>query len=164
MIMTEHNPTVHVDVKLAPAGSDASFGYQGADEKSRIHVEPNGKIDLTKKSDLNHGPIDLEFQLGTTSLALDGMDYDLEFLADKSVTIAEEGETDRRAGDEPQFYGYANPGANPHRVRFSNKNNDGKKYKYTLRVKARARESGQERWLEHDPIIQNRGGGGIAQN
>lgn len=162
--MSKHNPAVAVDVNLATANGGASFGYKGADEHSRIHVEPNGNINLTKESGLNHGPVDIEFRLGPAEITLDGMLHDLEFLGKESIAITETGNSGRHSGDEPQFYGYANAEGNPHRLRFSNRNNDGKEYKYTLRIRARARGTGKERWLEHDPIIQNRGGGGIAQN
>lgn len=157
--MSKRNSAVSVDVNLASAESGASFGYKGADEHSRIHVEPNGNIDLTKESGLNHGPVDMEFRLGTAEVTLDGILHDLELLGEESISITESGQRGRHSGDEPQFYGYANVDGSPHRLRFTNRNNDGKEYKYTLRIRARPRGTGRERWLEHDPIIQNRGGG-----
>ena len=162
--MSENKSAVLVDVNLETGNGKASFGYKGADENSRIHVGANGDIDLRKKSGLNHGPIDLEFRLGTAEVTLDGMLHDLEFPGKESIDITEKDKPDRHAGGEPQFYGYANADGSPHRLRVSNRNDDGKEYKYTLRIKARARGTGKERWLEHDPLIQNRGGGGVALN
>jgi len=169
--MNEKNyPTIHANVSLMATGGRVSFGYEGADDLSKKHIESDGNINCAKPEDLGKGPVGLEFHLLTPKVTLDGIDYDLKFEGSESVRIKEK--KDRGSffayllncllevfqKKQGQFGGYTNPGGNPHKLKFTNQNNDGKCYKYTLRAKAQAESGGAVLWLDDDPMIQNGGG------
>lgn len=169
--MTESYSTICANVSLTANGKQVSFSYEGADELSKRHVDPDGNIDCAEPADLGKGPVDLEFRIQTGKLTLDGIDYEVEFAGRESIGIKEEKGSGYNLAyllgcllkglnvKQGQFGGYTNPGGNPHKLRFTNRNNDKKRYKYTLRARARAESGGAVSWLEHDPIIQNGGGG-----
>lgn len=179
--MTESYPTICANVSLVENGGRVSFSYEGADELSKEHLNKTGPGDIDCAEprnlgggpDKGNGPVNLEFQLQTKKVTLDGIEYNLEFVGKQSVGI-------REAKNEGvfsflrclfealhmmqgQFGGYTNPGGNPHKLKFMNQNNDKKEYKYTLRVRARAESGGAVLWLDDDPIIKN-GGGGVSTN
>lgn len=169
--MPEKNyPVIAVDVSLIAAGGRVSFSYEGANESGKKHVKSNGNIDCAEPADLGNEPVYLQFQLQTPKITLDDIEYDLGFVGRQSVSIKEAREGRNLLpylfrcllkalhAWQGQFHGYTNPDANPHRLRFSNLNNDGRRYKYTLRAKAQASGGGAVVWLDDDPMIQNRGG------
>lgn len=163
--------TIFANVSLVANEGRVSFRYEGADEPSKKHVESDGNIDCAKPADLGTGPVNLQFQLQTPKVTLDGVGYDLEFVGKQSVGIRAAKDGRAMLGylfrcllgvlhiSQGQFHGYTNPDANPHKLRFTNLNNDGRRYKYTLRARAKADRGGAVLWLDDDPIIQNRGGG-----
>ncbi|MGH8428136.1 MAG: hypothetical protein ACRES7_09175 [Gammaproteobacteria bacterium] len=172
MDQTKHNATICIDVTLETNGNRVEFRYQGADETSRNHVAQNGDIDLCKSSALGRGPVDLFFRLRTAPLILEEIAYYPSFATRDSIWIVEAKcgmpvGTYRPRGifaccglRHPQFYGYSNPDSEPRGLRFSDRNDDGKEYKYTLRILAVGAQG--SRWLEDDPKIKN-GGGGTGQ-
>lgn len=170
--MNENNcPTIVADVLLVASEGRASFGYEAGDELSKRHLQSNGDIDCASPDDLGSGPANIQFQLRTPKITLDGTDYELQFVGRESVHLSERGSGKSSLSgwigcllrvlrlQPAQFHGFTNPEGNPHKLRMTNRNNDGKRYKYTLRVRAHAAGGGGVRWLEHDPMIKNRGGG-----
>ena len=170
--MTDKNqPTIVANISLIPSGKEVTFRYEAEDELSKRHLQSNGDIDCAAPADLGNGAVDIQFQLKTPKVTLDGIGYDLEFVGKQSVSITES-KKDRAMlpylfrcllrflrMQQDQFGGYGNPGGNPHHLRFTNLNNDGRRYKYTLRARARAEGGGAVLWLDDDPMIKNRGGG-----
>ena len=170
--MSEKNyPTIVANISLIPSGKEVTFRYEAEDELSKKHLQDNGDIDCAEPKDLGNGPVHLQFQLKTPKVTLDGIAYDLEFVGRQSVRITESKHDRALAAylfrcllrlarlQQSQFGGYGNPGGNPHHLRFSNLNSDGRSYKYTLRARARAEGGGAVLWLDDDPMIKNRGGG-----
>lgn len=158
--MSESRRTIviNVDVQGQPP-----FSYEGADKFSKKHVKDDGDIDLRLDGNSGLGePLDLEFRLSNTEATVDGAVHDLEFSGPGSIVIKEQTPPEEKylkalAGN-PQFHGYTNPDGDNSRLRVSNRNKGGE-YKYTLQVKARARDSGAEQPLVHDPKIKNTGAG-----
>ena len=155
--MSESRTTIFVDVD---ARGQQDFSYQGVGDFSKKHVKENGDIDLHLDGKSKLKELDLEFVLRNTEATVDGVLHDLEFAGPQSISIEEKQKPKddllKELDGRPQFHGYANPDGDTRRLRVSNRNKGGE-YKYTLQVKARARDSGAEQPLAHDPAITNTG-------
>ncbi len=152
--MSETKPTIFIEVEAA---GRRPFKYRGIGEYSRC-VDAEGNIDLGKCDSGLEG-IYLEFHLEPGVVDFDGVSHSLEFTGEKSISFAGPEARDHDLGADSPFSRVRDVADHTHHLRIFNKNHEKKEYKYTLRVAARARDTGEEKEWVHDPLIQNTGGG-----